>query len=137
MNTVTAAAAAAAAGLPFAWAPNMPGCRIVGEPRSADQLHARATELATAAMNSATSTEGEVLAFRAKVQAEDEAIRVANLRAHEARNAAAHEAALARKATRMNVHVMRNAEARAEAAARKADRMAAHEARVEASRKVA
>ena len=135
MKTVTATAAA---DLPFDWAPGMPGCRIVGEPRTADQMHARATQLAVAAMEAVSApTQGEVVAFRVRQQAEEAAIRAANLRAHEERNAAAHQAAVERKAERMNVHAMRNADARAEAAARKAERMAAHEARVEASRKVA
>jgi len=135
MNTVTATAAA---DLPFDWAPDMPGCRIVGEPRTADQMHARATELAVAAMEAVSApTQGEVVAFRVGRQAEADAIRAAGQRAHEERNAAAHQAAVDRKAERMNVHAMRNADARTEAEARKAERMAAHEARIEASRKVA
>ncbi len=131
MNT-----AIATADLPFDWAPDMPGCRIVGEPRTSAQMHARATELAVAAMEAATPTAGEIVAFRARRQAEEDAQRAENLRAHQARNAASHQEALERKAERMNVHAMRNADARAEAQARKADRIAAHEARIEASRKV-
>lgn len=133
MNTVTTAAA----DLPFAWAPDMPGCRLVDEARTPAQMHARATELAVAAMEAAEPTQGEIVAFRAKREAEDEAIRAAAVRAHEERNAASHQAAIERKAERMNVHAMRNADARAEAKARKAERMAEHAARVEASRKTA
>ena len=132
MNAITAPA-----DLPFDWAPDMPGCRIVSEPQTPAQMHARATQLAVAAMEAATPSAGEVVAFRARLQAEEDAVRAENLLAHQARNAASHEAALERKAERMNVHAMRNAEASAEAALRRASRIAAHEARIEASRKTA
>jgi hypothetical protein len=129
--------AAIPADLPFDWAPDMPGCRVVGEPGTPAQMHARATALAVAAMEAVTPVESDAASFRAERQAEADAIRAASTLAHEERNAASHEAAVARKADRMNVHAMRNGEASAEAQTRKAERMAAHEARNQAARKVA
>ena len=121
MNAQTNSAQVAA-DLPFDWAIDMPGCRLVDGPVDPDAMHARATSLAEAQMlahTPAQSAEGEIVAFRAERSAEAQAIRDAAIAAHKARNAAEHEAALARKAERMAAHEARNGERQVEAKTRK------------------
>ncbi len=135
MSTATAAAIAAL-DLPFDWAPDMPGCRTVGE-RTPEEMHVRATELATAAMEAMTPTQADIDAFNATRRAEAQAISDAAARAHNERNEASHQDAIRRRDERISVHEMRNAETSAQAQIRKDDRIAAHHARIEAARKAA
>jgi len=134
--STAAAAAIAALDLPFAWAPDMPGCRTVGE-RTPEEMHVRATELAVSAMEAMTPTQADIDAFNAAQRSEAQAITDAATRAHQERNEASHQDAVKRKEQRISVHEMRNAEASAQAQVRKTERMAAHEAQIEASRKAA
>lgn len=112
MITAAQTAAVAALDLPFALDDaeiarsfTADGQPIPRQPRTAEGMHARATELAHAAMEAATPSTDEVEAFRAERQAEADAIRAAAKRRHEAHLADVAAAAAKRSNERRANHL--------------------------------
>lgn len=112
MITAAQTAAVAALNLPFdlddaeiARSFTADGQPIPREPRTAEGMHARATELAHAAMEAVSPSEEEVADFRAERQAEEDAIRAAARRRHEAHLASVSAAATERRIERRANHL--------------------------------
>ena len=91
-------------------------------------MHARATALATAAMNAASdeipADGGDYARAQARYQADLARMRSASAQGHLEANNARAEAARIVKAERQAAHLARIAKAKADAAARKADKAA-------------
>ena len=135
MITAAQTAAVAALDLPFALDDaeiarsfTADGQPIPRSERSAEAMHARATELAHAAMEAVSPTAEEVAAFRAERQAEEDAIRAASGQRHAALLASTAAAAAVRREERLANHRAHIEALKQGRQARRADNVARHQA---------